>query len=191
MSIEEKIRACRECSIRNYQPPVLDEPPGEGKLVMCVDFAPPLLLQANGELPAFDRCFPAGPLLEPALRELVRFGYVFYGSYLLKCPPLQNGVPRKPHHYELSNCFRHLQEEIRTYRPLAVLLLGHGTYLNVLSLLGLEYKKSYGYYFNLYPHEGTNYIPVIHPAQLDKTPGAPPSLYMEGIVNAVKRCSED
>ena len=191
MTIIEKIRACQECGIRKYQLPVLDEEPPQGeKLVMCVDYTAPLLPQnMRNTPPDFDRCFPAGPMLEPALKELARFGYTFYGAYLLKCPPLLNETPRKPTKYELSSCFRHLQLEIETYRPQAVLLLGQGTYLNVLSLLNIPYRKAYGYYFNIYRHHGVSYAAIPHPGTLDKFHDNP-SLYMEGIVSAVKRCSE-
>lgn len=190
MSLQENIRACRECGIRKYQLPVLDEAPQGKKLVMCVDFAAPLLPQELRSTPVdFDRCFPAGPLLEPALRELVRFGYSFYGTYLLKCPPILDGEARKPTKYELKNCFRHLQAEVAAYRPAAVLLLGQATYMNALSLMGLSCRKNLGYYFNIYSYQGTNYAAAPHPDSLDKRRDNP-GLYMEGIVSAVKRCSE-
>ena len=191
MDLINNIRNCHECGIRKYQLPVMDDVPEGDKLVMCVDYTAPLLPQElrNGPV-EFDRCFPAGPMLEPALKELARFGYSFYGAYLLKCPPVLNNAIRRPTKSEMYSCFAHLQKEIEAYRPAAVLLLGHGTYLNVLSLLGLEYKRSFGYYFNVYRHNGVSYAAVPHPSTLDKKRDNH-SLYMEGICNAVKRCSEE
>lgn len=190
MTIINNIRSCRECGIRKYQLPVVDEAPEGNKLVMFVDYTAPLLPERERETPAdFDRCFPAGPMLEPVLKDMARFGYTFYGAYLLKCPPLLNGEIRKPTKYELKNCFHHLQAEIAAYQPVAVLLLGHGTYMNVLSLLGLTCRKHVGYYFNVYHHNGVSYAAIPHPGSLDKTLDNY-GLYMDGIANAVKRCSE-
>ena len=157
---------------------------------MCVDYAPPLLpLDSKGQLPDFDKCFPVGAMLEPALRDLARFGYVFYGAYLLKCPPLLDGELRKPTKYELTNCFAHLQAEIAAYQPAAVLLLGQRTYMNALALMGLTYRKSQGYYFGTYSHGGVNFAAIPHPGTLDRLRDNI-GMYMEGITSAVRRCAE-
>ena len=190
MSLGDNIRACRNCSFKKYQLPILDEAPEGDKVIMCVDYTAPLLPPSErNNMPEFDRCFPAGPMLEPALKDLARFGYTFYGSYLMKCPPLTNGAPRKPTRYEIRNCFHHLLEEIEAYHPHGVLMLGQGVYMNVLPLLGLPFKKSYGYYFNIYEYNGFKFIAAPHPGTLDKLRDNT-SLYMEGIVNAVRRCDE-
>ena len=190
MSLGDNIRSCHSCGTKKYQLPILDEAPEGDKVIMCVDYAAPLLPPSErNAIPEFDRCFPAGPMLEPALRDLARFGYTFYGSYLLKCPPLTNGVPRKPTRHEITNCFSHLLEEIEAYHPHGVLMLGQGVYMNVLPLLGLPFKKSYGHYFNIYEHQGFKFSAAPHPGSLDKQRDNA-SLYMEGIVNAVRRCDE-
>ena len=69
-------------------------------------------------------------------------------------------------------------------------MLGQGVYMNVLPLLGLSHRKSYGYYFNIYEHNGFKYIAAPHPGTLDKLRDNIP-LYMEGIASAVRRCSEE
>ena len=191
MTLVDKIRACHNCEIRRHQLPVIDEAAEGDKVIICVDYTAPLLPpEERNAPPEFDRCFPAGPMLEPALKDLARFGYSFYGAYLLKCPPLSSGRPRKPSRYELENCFQHLLAEIETFKPVGVLMLGQGVYMNVLPLLGLSHRKSYGYYFNIYEHNGFKYIAAPHPGTLDKLRDNIP-LYMEGIASAVRRCSEE
>jgi len=184
----KKIISCRECGIRKNQQPIVDKVPFNDNLIMCVDFAAHKLPEKEMTDSGSGKCFPIKELLRPAMEEMEKNGYDFYYTYLLKCVPLLNGMIRKPFSYELRNCFRHLCEEIDELQPKAVLLLGHNTYLPVLSLLGLRFKKWNGVYFDIYWHKEIGYIPVSHPAMLEKSRPHQYEIYIEGINNVLQRC---
>ncbi len=191
MTIWERIAFCHNCGIRKYQPPLLDALPTDSKVIMCVDFAAPKLQAGIDPEKNPLSCFPAKEILSQPIKDMQKIGYAFYHTYLLKCTPMLNGASRKPFKHELQSCFSHLQEEINTLQPQAVLLFGQNTYLVVFDILGLTFQKWKGVYFDIYKYNGINYIPISRPMMGDIKHQNNYTIYWEGINNVLMRCLED
>ena len=185
-NFQEAIFKCRECAIRKYQPPLVDTLPAGSNIIMLVDFAAPLVPNAIVSKPY--STFPAKEMLEPFIKKWQPRGYEFYHAYMCKCPPLSNGVHRKPYKHELQICFYHLQTEIRTLKPKAVFLMGNQTYLTLLSFLRIPFRKWKGFYFDIYQHNKTPYVPVTHPELIVKNNTKNYDIYFDGLNNVLERC---
>ena len=182
----ETIKKCRECGIRKYQHPLVDNAPVGNKIIMFVDFVAPFipseLVNENAA------AFPVKKILEPFVQSWQRNGHEFYYSYMCKCLPLLDGVQRKPFKFELQACFPHLQDEIRTLKPQAVFLMGNSTYLTFLSFLRIPFRKWKGFYFEPYVHNKTPYIPITHPSLIAKNNMRNYDQYLDGLNNVLNRC---
>lgn len=191
-ALQKDIVSCQECGIRRYQEPILDKDPETDDILMFVDLAPPKVRDPHSDLARPLTPFtPSGKILAMAEEELRQYGYSFYRTNLVKCPPLQGDKPRYPNSYEIEMCLDNLLMEIDYYVPIAVFLLGQNVYMPVLNLLDEPFRNWGGYYFNIYNIDGINYIPAWHPLYIDTYQKKNIPLYIEGIVNAVQRCDPE
>ena len=187
--LHDDIAICQECALHRNQAPILDdEPPGDN-IVMFVDLSAIKVRDMRSPLARPLTAFtPYGKIIAQAEAELSPFGFSFYHTNLVKCPPLDGNHLRNPTGYEVEACFDNLLLEIDYYLPKAIFLLGQEVYMPVMQLLDTPFRQWSGYYYEIYTIEDLYYIPTWHPEYINTRQKRNIDTYVEGIVNAVERC---
>lgn len=102
------------------------------------------------------------------IEEPLRKNYFFYKTNLVKCLPLNsNDKIRYPSKKEMRRCFENLENELNTYNPSIVFLLGKQVSNFVLSKIGekeISFSKVYEYEY--FTYKGSIFIPVHHPSYM-------------------------
>ncbi|MCE5175474.1 MAG: uracil-DNA glycosylase family protein [Bacteroidales bacterium] len=89
----------------------------------------------------------------------------FYKTNLVKCLPLANNKIRYPSAKEMTCCVSHLKDEIQSFKPKLIFLLGKQVATFVLREFGvMDYTLDEDFDYSSYSFGNTLFVPIHHPS---------------------------
>lgn len=161
-----KRKSCKICGLYLNQDPVFDfHTNGITPQVFWVGLSAVRFDEGDEMLPLSAET-RSGALIEK-IEIPLRENITFYKTNLVKCLPLRNDKIRYPLRKEMEKCCPNFEEELNTFQPSVVFLLGKQVASFVLKrFLNQEFTLSKEFKYEQFTIGEITYIPVHHPSYI-------------------------